>query len=269
MQAPDEREILNWAAFMRDLPSDAPRDLEAIRDLHERLFDGVMSDHGRWKPHANFVGRRDGRDAVVTFIPAAPGRVEPELRNALDWVHTAGENPMVRAMVFFHEFEGIHPFRDGNGRVGRALFTWMLHAAGYRGIRYALVDYTFNRDRDEYYGNLARVERGGYDFTSWLDYMSTVLEETFQEALVRFELGRQVPDLNQRQVRVAMWMRRVLRASPRRRIKFGDVHAAFPQLNRRTLQEDIRRLVEQGILDREGERKATTYGLPSDERGRA
>lgn len=259
MQVPDEREILNWNDFMQGLSRDPPRDLDGILALHDRLFEGVMSDHGQWKDRPNFVGRGDG---VVTFIPATPERVLPELQNALDWAFAAGEHPIVRAIVFFHEFEGIHPFRDGNGRVGRAILTWMLHASGYRGVRYALVDYTFNQERDDYYGHLAQVEHEDYDFTSWIDYMTEVLERTFEEALVRFELGRDVPDMNTRQVRIAMWFRRLLRDNPKRRVKFADVQAAFPRVTRRTLQEDIKRLVAEGIIGREGERKGTTYGAP-------
>lgn len=259
MLVPDEREIINWNAFMETLPDAPPASIDDLLDLHARLFDGVMRDAGQWKDRPNYVGRRDG---TVTFIPATPERVIPELEQALAWYHEAPEHPIVRAMVFFHEFEGIHPFRDGNGRAGRAVFTWMLHAAGYRGVRYALVDYSFNLDRARYYDALQRVEHDDYDFTSWLDYMSDVLLHTFSEAMVRFELGHDVPDMPTRTVRVAMWFRRLWHAEPARRVKFGDVQAAFPGINRRTLQEDLRRLVEAGILDKQGERKATTYDRP-------
>lgn len=259
MEIPDERELINWTAFMQDLPTDPPEDLDTILDLHRRLFDGVMFDRGQWKEKPNFVGRSDG---VVTFIPAAPERVLPELQNAIHWVAHSSEHPLVRAIVFFHEFEGIHPFRDGNGRAGRALLTWMLHAYGYRGVRYALVDYSFNQAREDYYGHLARVEHEDYDFTSWIDYMTSVLEQTFEEALIRFELGHDVPQLNNRQVRIAMWFRRLLRDVPKRRVKFGDVHEAFAHITRRTLQEDLKRLVAEGIIGRTGERKGTTYGAP-------
>ncbi len=259
MVVPTEREIINWSAFMEELPPEAPRHASDVLELHARLFEGVMDDAGQFKQEPNFVGRADG---VITFIPAAPERVEAELANGFAWLHGAAEHPIIRAIVWFHDFEGIHPFRDGNGRVGRALLTWLLHAFGYPGIRYALVDYTFNRDRADYYGNLARVEHNDYDFTSWIDYMTRVLEETFRDAAVRVRLAG-AEDLNPRQVDVALWFRRILDGNTSRRVKFADVQAAFPHVPRRTLQEDLKHLVAAGVIGKTGQRKGTTYGQPA------
>ncbi len=259
MRMPIEREILNWAQFMEGLDDRAmPTSVEQVAALHAALFEGVMDEAaslGRIKDRHNYIGRSDG---TVIFIPTPPERAAHELQNALDWYHTASEPPLVKAWLFHHEFEAIHPFLDGNGRLGRALMTLALHQAGYSGVRFALVDYAFNADRQSYYGALAAAHDG--DHSDWLRYLSYIFEESYTDAVRRLALRTQVA-LNPRQAQVAAWFLRVCSDNKGRRVKFGDVHAAFPHLNRRTLQEDIKHLVKAAFLIKEGERKATTYRL--------
>lgn len=259
MRVPDEREILNWAAFMEGLDDRAmPRTVAEVATLHAELFAGVMDGDqglGRLKDRHNYIGRSDG---TVLYIPTPPERAELELQNALDWYHAAGEPPLVKTWLFHHEFEAIHPFLDGNGRLGRALMTLGLHTAGYSGVRFALVDYAFNADRQSYYGALAAAHGG--DHTDWVRYLSYIFEESYTDAVRRLALRTDVA-LNPRQAQVAAWFLRVCHDNKARRVKFGDVHGAFPHLNRRTLQEDIKHLVKARFLLKDGERKATTYRL--------
>lgn len=259
MRTPDEREILNWAAFMENLRDQAvPRSVEDLEAMHARLFQGVLTRArglGRLKDRPNYVGRRDG---TVIYVPTPPERAARELQAALDWYHAAPDPPLVKAWLFHVEFEAIHPFLDGNGRLGRALMTLMLHHAGYPGVRHALVDYSINADREAYYGALQDAQREPADLTPWLRYLSGVFEAAYSDAVARLTVGRDA-DLNPRQAQLAAWLLRVCRGG--RRVAFGDVHAAFPQVNRRTLQEDLRRLVGAGFLDLQGVRRGATYGV--------
>ncbi len=61
-------------------------------------------------------------------MPSSPQRTPRELQDLLDWTVQAPLHPLLRACLFFHEFQAIHPYRDGNGRLGRALFTAFLFA---------------------------------------------------------------------------------------------------------------------------------------------
>jgi Fic family protein len=259
MRTPDEREIINWAVFMEDLDQHPiPREVADLEAMHTALFEGVMSPErglGRLKDRPNYIGRRDG---TVIFVPTPPERVEQELQTALDWIHEAPEPPLVKAWLFHVEFESIHPFLDGNGRLGRALLTVMLHHSGYTGIRHALVDYAINRDRQDYYDALKQAQREPGDLTPWLGYVSDVFETAYTDAVARLTVG-QTTDLNPRQAQVAAWMLRVCVGA--RRVAFGDIHAAFPHINRRTLQEDLKRLVAAGFLDLRGIRRGATYGV--------
>lgn len=261
MERPEEREILNYVAYMDRLDElDAPRTLDDVLEVHRVLFDGVLEDAGEFKRTPNFIGRRP--EYEVVFVPAAPEHVEPELANALDWLHAADEHPLVRAMVFFHEFQSIHPFRDGNGRAGRAITTLVLNSFGYAGVRYALVDYEFNADRDGYYTALSAVERQGFDYTPWVRYMSGVLRRTFEGSVQRLLFREGLPDdLNDRQTDVALWFARLDRDTPGRRVKFNDVHAAFPAIADRTLKRDLKNLRDAGVIVMEGKRRGAQYVL--------
>lgn len=260
-QRPEEREILNHVHLMQALPErNAPKTVDDLTHLHRDLFAGVIEDAGQLKQDANFIGERPSYE--VRFIPARPDRVQPELENALVWFQEADEHPLLKAQVFFHELQSIHPFRDGNGRVGRAVTTLQLHDLGYEGVRYALVDYEFNEDRDGYYGALTAVERQGFDYTPWVTYMSRILRLTFEGALERLHFREGLPEtLNERQERAALWFARIDREEPGRRVRFADVHKAFPQIAQRTLKRDLKRLREHDVIAMEGAGRGTRYHL--------
>jgi Fic family protein len=259
----EELEILNYVQFM-DSPAakSAPRVPEDVLLVHKALFTNVLPDAGSWKLRANFIGNR--RDMAVVYVPTVPERVEPELANALDWVHDAkGEHPLVRALLFHHEFESIHPFRDGNGRAGRAITPTLLHEFGYEGCSFAQIDFKIYRRRAEYYENLALVERGGFqDHTPWLAFMLSIVADAYALALelVRFE--RELPaELPTRQRQVADWFATLHHERPGTRVKFNDVHQAFPEVAGRTLKRDLTSLRDAGVLDVQGTMKGTTYRL--------
>lgn len=257
---PDEREILNWRSYMQQLDVVGwPATAAGVNALHKRLFAGVMRDAGRPKTQQNYVGREDG---MVIFVPSPPDAAPGELAALLTWTLKAPLHPLIRASIFFHEFQGIHPYRDGNGRLGRALFTSFLHAEGYRGIRYAPVDYAFNADREPYYEGLAEVEHNGYDYTPWIHYLLGVMQHAYQDALRTFQVRQANPSLPERQAAIVEHFVRLQSWNANRRVKFNDMHNAFPHVPRRSLQRDLAKLVEVGILQSAGELKARTYHLP-------
>jgi len=259
MRTPDEREILNWADFMENLGQQpVPATVADVAGLHARLFDGVMPRArglGRIKDRPNYIGTRDG---TVVYVPTSPERAAKELQHALAWYHAAPDPPLVKAWLIHAEFEAIHPFLDGNGRLGRALMTLMLHHAGYPGVRHALVDYAINADREAYYAALQAAQAAPGDLTPWLRYLSGVFETAYADAVARLTVGKSAR-LNPRQAQTAAWLLRVCMGG--RRVAFGDVHAAFPHVTRRTLQDDLRRLVQAGFLNLRGVRRGATYGV--------
>lgn len=261
VEVPDEREILNLAAFLEDLDAHpVPRTCDDVVALHADLFAGVIPEPGRLKQQQNFVGRRHEREVV--YVPTEPERVTKELQASLDWFHSSTDHPAVRVAVWFHEFQSIHPFPDGNGRLGRAIAAVMLHHLGYPGVRYAPVDYGFNQDRDAYYAALQDARLADWDLTGWLDFMLLVLRDAYRDAAQRFLFRDRLPvQVADRAARVAEWLARLDRGNRGRRVKVNDVQAAFPQVPRRTLQRDLAALVDAGILERLGAGRGAAYRL--------
>lgn len=260
---PDEIEILNYASFMTSPAAlRAPRTPAEVLAVHAALFRGVLKDAGGWKTRPNFIG--SARDRQVVYVPTIPERVESELQNGLEWLHGARhEHPILRAAIFHHEFESVHPFRDGNGRTGRALTPMILHDFGYKSVSLAPIDHAIHKTRGLYYEALAVVEQNGFeDHTPWVEYIVPTFLEAYEEAVERALFQRRLPaDLSAREREVAAWFAHLRQDDARKRVKFNDVHNAFPNVPERTLKRDLSRLRDEGVLDVQGTLKGTTYRL--------
>ena len=257
---PEEREILNYVGIVEDIDHHPPpSSIRELEKLHAELFAGVLEDCGRLKTQVNFVGTRPANEVV--YLPTEPHRVRAELDHLLRWYQTEPEHALVRILLFHHEFEAIHPFRDGNGRLGRLVLTLQLYHGGYPSARYAPIDFMVNDDRSAYYRALAAVQKS-WERTPWLSYGLDLLQRAFSAALERFQFRGGIADtVNERQAGVAEWLRRLTREHADLRVKLNDVHAAFPTIPLRTLQQDLAHLVKARIFERQGTRKAATYGF--------
>ena len=97
-----------------------------IRELHEKLMEGVRGQHatpGQFRASQNWIGKPGSTLATATYIPPPPGEVEPCLAEWERFVHASQLPPLVTIALAHYQFEAIHPFLDGNGRVGRLLIT--------------------------------------------------------------------------------------------------------------------------------------------------
>ncbi|MHB8586885.1 MAG: Fic family protein [Thermoplasmatota archaeon] len=262
-QNPVELEILNYVEFIQSREAlQGPRIPDDIRRVHSRLFRGVLSDAGDWKRQPNFIG--SSRNWEVVYVPAHPNRVVPELEHLLQWIRSSGGvHPIVRAALLHHEFESIHPFRDGNGRTGRALTPMVLRQWGYRAIALAPVDFLIHRDRSEYYAQLAAVERSKEpDYSNWVDFFLRLTHEAYRDAVDRSLFQASLPaSFAARERSLAEWFAHWHRQNPTQWLKFSDIHQAFPEVPTRTLKRDVALLRDSGILDVAGLGKGTRYRL--------
>lgn len=263
IEEPDEREIINFAGIMSTIRTrDFPRTLADLNRLHAELFAGVLARPGRLKVVPNYVGSRTtGR---IAFVPTPPTAVPFELARALDWYHGASDHPLAVIAVFFHEFQSIHPYPDGNGRLGRLLATMGLVKAGYPAASLAQIDYAINEDREAYYEALDAGRGPDWDRTPWIRYHIGVMRLGYQRSVRRALLLQSLPPgLKERQIRIMEWFARITQVEPRRAVKFNDVQAAFPTVPRRTLTYDLRLLADRSLIQRSGELKGTQYRLPA------
>jgi Fic family protein len=183
IQAPDVLEVLNYiGAHMLGLESDLPLSLRLIRDLHRRLMwevRGRDKHPGEFRNYQNFIGAPRGEDA--TYVPPPV----PEMRRLLDdlerFLHEKALRPVVQAAVIHYQFEAIHPFGDGNGRVGRLLIPLFLRDRGLLPQPLLYLSAYFERTRGDYYESLMRVSTHG-DWDGWIRYFLNGISIQAQEA---------------------------------------------------------------------------------------
>lgn len=165
-----------------------------IRDIHGVLLAkgrGAEQQPGEFRRSQNWIGGT--RPGNALFVPPPPEHV-PDLVSDLErFIHA--EKPvlpvLIRAGLVHVQFETIHPFLDGNGRLGRLLITLMLIEAGVLKEPILYLSLYLKTNRNEYYELLQRVRKRG-DWEAWLDFFLTGVTETANQAA---ETARQILDL--------------------------------------------------------------------------
>ena len=171
----DLREVGNYVGALEyglERLETLPMSLRLVRELHERLMTGVRGDlatPGEFRRSQNWIGPPGCTLNDATFVPPPP----TELMACLDawerFLHDDSVPPLVHAGLVHSQFESIHPFLDGNGRVGRLLITLQLVSRDIMPSPLLYLSAYFDATRDEYYARLLGVtERGEWD--EWLAY---------------------------------------------------------------------------------------------------
>ena len=143
-----------------------------IREIHGVLLSrgrGSGKDPGEFRRSQNWIG--GSRPGIAVFVPPSPNSVDECMAALEGFLHAKGDGlPMlVRAGLAHVQFETIHPFLDGNGRVGRLLITFLLCHAGVLAEPLLYLSLYFKQNRSAYYDLLERVRREG-DWEAWLTF---------------------------------------------------------------------------------------------------
>ena len=171
----DLREVGNYVVALEygvERLETLPISLRLVRELHERLMRGVRGDvatPGEFRHSQNWIGPLGCNLNDATYVPPPP----TELMTCLDawerFLHDDSVPPLIHAALVHSQFEAIHPFLDGNGRVGRLLITLLLVSRDIIPSPLLYLSAYFEATRDEYYARLLGVtERGEWE--EWLNY---------------------------------------------------------------------------------------------------
>ena len=184
----DAAEVSRYVAALehglKRLGEDFPLSNRLIRELHGILLSagrGVSKEPGQFRRSQNWIGGTRPGNAVFVppphlAVPDCMAELERFLHAEDDWLPT-----LVRAGLAHVQFETIHPFLDGNGRVGRLLVTLLLCEAGVLSQPLLYLSVYFKRHRDQYYELLDRVRRDG-DWEAWLAFFLQGVQETAEDA---------------------------------------------------------------------------------------
>lgn len=182
----DIHEILNYRRAMReavDRLQELPLCQRMIKQIHATLLDDVRGHdkaRGRYKPVPNYIGSIGCRMEQARFIPIAPEKVDEGMSRWEKFLHSTFADRLVQLAIAHAEFEALHPFLDGNGRLGRMLipiFLYekkMLHAPTFYLSEY------LEANRHEYYDRLLAVSSRN-DWTGWCEFFLKALEQQATE----------------------------------------------------------------------------------------
>ncbi|MBN2031637.1 MAG: Fic family protein [Deltaproteobacteria bacterium] len=263
----DVRELLNYRTafeFVSEyLGREGPITEGLIREIHKRMVQGVRGGTaapGKYRAVQNYVVNSLTRQIIYT--PPAPGDVPVLMSELVAWLNGVREvHPVLVSGIAQFQLVHIHPFVDGNGRTSRLLSTLCLYRAGYDFKRLFTISEYYDRDRSAFYAAIQNVREQGMDLTVWLDYfvdgLATQMIEVTERGkwVIRRDAIAQKHGLSARQALAVGY----LLENPVLRIE--DYEQLCRGINRRTLQRDIKGLVERGVLKAEGSARAARYKL--------
>ncbi len=155
-----------------------------IREIHERLLKGVRGEHktpGEFRTSQNWVGGPTIETA--TFVPAPHTELPVLLSNLEKFLHDESPMPILIKIGLVHsQFENIHPFLDGNGRIGRLLITFYLCQQGVLNRPLLYLSEFFKRNRRDYYDRLNAVHEKD-NIEGWLKFFLTGIAQTADNAV--------------------------------------------------------------------------------------
>lgn len=192
-RSPDDlREVGNYVVALEQGVKrlrDLPLSLRLVRELHGALMRGVRGDTatpGEFRRTQIWIGRPGSTLANATYVPPPPDRLMECLGPWEIFLHDRSLPPLVHAALAHAQFEAIHPFLDGNGRVGRLLITLLLVERAILPTPLLYLSAYFEASRREYYVRLlALTEEGAWG--EWLDYFLQGVAEQAEDALGRIQ----------------------------------------------------------------------------------
>ena len=168
----DIREVLNYRSALREsewLLADLPLSQRVIRDAHRVLMDGVRGQGkapGEYRRVPNWIGPAGSTIEQARYV-RIPAKHLPDGMSAWErYAHADAPDRLVQLAVLLAEFEALHPFLDGNGRLGRMLVPLFMWQVGLIRQPMFYISASFEANRDEYYERLLAVSRDG-DWTGW------------------------------------------------------------------------------------------------------
>jgi len=208
----DIQEILNYRTALTRAVDDLqhrPIHVNMIRDLHRILLTSVRGrerEPGEIRRIQNYIAPPGTPIEHATFVPPAPQNVMDALTNWENYLHTEEKDPLVQLAILKAQFELIHPFRDGNGRIGRMLIPLILYNKKILSTPRFYISAYLERNRDIYYDRLLAISRD-QDWNGWISFfLQAIIEqandnsEKAKQLLGLYEnMKRQVPEITHSQ----------------------------------------------------------------------
>jgi len=211
-----------------------------------------LADHpGRFRSEASAIFNSAG---IPVYVPPPPNHIAQLLNLLLEFASSKQESSVpIRASLTHYTFEKIHPFLDGNGRIGRLTMQMVLHIGGFDMKGLAPTEEYLDANRRSYYQSLDEHQN---DVTGYLEFMLTAIAETAGETkkllLAKKEFKKEDYLLPRRAE-----IYRIIK--DHKLISFDQVKRRFTKINDRTLRYDLKKLADGNFIRKRGATKGVYY----------
>ncbi len=182
----DIQEIINYRIAMKAAVDDLqkrPLCINMVRDLHRILLTstrGRDKEPGEIRRIQNYIAPPGTPIERATFVPPSPLILMDALSNWEAYFHSEEKDVLVQLSILKAQFELIHPFRDGNGRIGRMLVPLILYRKNMLSTPMFYISAYLERNRDEYYEHLLAISRDG-NWNEWISFFLRAIVEQAEE----------------------------------------------------------------------------------------
>jgi len=163
-----------------------------IKAAHQKLLSfgrGADKSPGSYKNEQNYLADRTKKN--ILFVPVSPEKLQDGMDSLFRYIDTSTEPDLIKAAISHLEFEALHPFKDGNGRIGRMLITLMLWSSGVISAPHFYISGYFEEHKDEYIDRMRDVSLTD----NWTDWCIFFLKAVEQQAIRNLEISENIKNL--------------------------------------------------------------------------
>jgi Fic family protein len=188
----DIQEILNYRQALTlaaDTLRERPLRLGLVKALHKTLMDSVRGqdkEPGEFRKTQNWIGPYGCTQETATFVPPNPLQLPGHLEAWERYLESDDVDPLLQTAIVHAQFEILHPFKDGNGRIGRLLIPLFLYSKGRLSSPMFYLSAYLEANRPEYYARLAAITRDN-DWTGWTAFFLRAIAEQAKTNIVRVQ----------------------------------------------------------------------------------
>jgi len=269
----DIQEVINYRKVMEYLGESSMQnaglhlDESFLKKLHTMTVAKILHPEKCGTFRTTQVVVRNSLTGEVTFKPPVALAVPVQVKEFLEFINTAGPeaiHPVLKSGTVHYELVRIHPFVDGNGRVSRALSTFVLFREGYDIRKFFSLEEYFDNDAVEYYRALQSVGRNEGDLTEWLEYFTQGLaielakiKEKISKISVDVKLkerhGGQPILLSDRQLKIIEYIQKT------GYLQNNGFKQLFPMVSEDTVLNELKYLIKHGLIKKSGKTKGAKY----------
>jgi Fic family protein len=182
----DIQEVINYRAALfssADYLKDRPINLHMIREMHHVLLDSVRGQDktpGEFRKDQNWIGKHGTPIEEATFVPPSPLQLNDHLQALERYLEFDDVDHLLQTSIIHAQFELIHPFKDGNGRIGRILIPLFLYQKKKLSQPMFYLSSYLERNREEYYIRLQGISRDN-GWNDWIEFFLIAIIEQVQE----------------------------------------------------------------------------------------